>query len=126
VSHKPGSALITSCEECRAQFEKDQKDSKRKLSLPCDIGKPCKFGLVELFPENRLALNLYLKIKKLGWDIVSSLKPLGLTPDEGELLLEKFSIIQDAFDECAKVNVKTKSIKKEKDGKTTTTRHKNR
>lgn len=75
------------CAECRKEYD-DQGSGP-----PCDFeilpDGTCCFGMPEMLPENRLALDLYADIKAFGWEAASELHGLEMTPyDRGDLLMK--------------------------------------
>jgi len=82
-----------SCEECRANYQEDDRDP------PCEEKGHCPIGAVDLLPENQEALELWHKIKAFGPELVFKLLNLKLSELEAENLLGKLSLIEATVNE---------------------------
>ncbi len=82
-----------SCEACRAQHEEAEAD------VPCDTGglEACPYEMVELWPENVLAVELYQRARRLGWETTLALLDLELSPVEAAGLLDKLMVIEETL-----------------------------
>ena len=82
-----------SCEECRNNYEDDDRQP------PCEEKGKCPINAIELLPENQTALDLWHDIKAFGSDLVFKLTDLTLTKFEAEELMHKLSIIESIVTE---------------------------
>ena len=78
----------TSCEECRSNYEEDDREP------PCDEKGNCPINAVDLLPENQEPLALWYQIKAFGSDLVFTLSDLTVTKIEAEELLQTMSTIE--------------------------------
>lgn len=72
---------------CRRQHEDNDRDP------PCDTEAGCRLGAVELFEENRLAVEMHARVKLLG-AAAFELSDLALTPGEAEDLAHRMVLIE--------------------------------
>lgn len=86
----------TSCEECRGNYEEDERQP------PCDEKGNCPINAIDLAPENQTTIDLWHKIKAFGSDLVFTLLDLKLTKYEAEELMYNLSYIENIVNELQK------------------------